>query len=383
MPPSNPDATEAMSFWEGVPIRSARVPLVGGLLALASLIAVGPSTARGQQPGAPDLTCSDCPIQLEYIVTLGGSERGEWVATSFSAQVARAGRYLFVASWEMSGEIGVFDHEGRFVRHMGREGLGPGEYRFIRSLWTGSGDSLYVFDAGNPRLTVLSPDLEVVRTVRLPGRLMDRGGLVLESGAVVINARTRGEGGLLPSVQVIDPADGRVLRPLGVEPGRTDEIRWLAPAGESAVWVARTDEYLIERWDVRTGALTNTIRRNPSWWSESEEPSPYPSTGLMGLRQDETGLLWVLGRYPDTEWEMAVEDTDESPEPGPGYRIVDGAGYWDAVLELVDPMTGALVESRTLPNNVVGFLDARHVFGFRETELGDGLIDVWRVHLRR
>ncbi len=66
-----------------------------------------------------------------------------------------------------SREIRFFDADGRFQFATGRRGDAPGEYREIIGLGHGPGDSIWVFDYGNRRFTVLTDDGEVVRTLTL------------------------------------------------------------------------------------------------------------------------------------------------------------------------------------------------------------------------
>jgi len=66
-----------------------------------------------------------------------------------------------------SKELRFFDAGGRFVRQVGREGAGPGEYRFISRVFRLAGDSLGVYEGLGRRLTVLSPTGVFARTVTL------------------------------------------------------------------------------------------------------------------------------------------------------------------------------------------------------------------------
>ena len=70
-----------------------------------------------------------------------------------------------------SNEIRFYDDRGRFIRAVGRAGDAPGEYRLITGLGVGPGDSLWVFDYGSRRLTVLTHDGGFVRLVTLGATL--------------------------------------------------------------------------------------------------------------------------------------------------------------------------------------------------------------------
>jgi len=70
-----------------------------------------------------------------------------------------------------SNEIRFYDDRGQFTRTVGRTGDAPGEYRLITGLGAGPSDSLWVFDYGSRRLTVLAHDGGFVRLVTLGATL--------------------------------------------------------------------------------------------------------------------------------------------------------------------------------------------------------------------
>lgn len=70
-----------------------------------------------------------------------------------------------------SWEVRFFDSQGVFLTASGRRGDAPGEYRQIAGLGYGPGDSLWVYDFGNRRFTVLTAAGELVRTMNLGGVL--------------------------------------------------------------------------------------------------------------------------------------------------------------------------------------------------------------------
>ena len=59
-------------------------------------------------------------------------------------------------------ELRVFDENGRFLMRIGGKGSGPGEYQTIAGLYRANGDTLWVEDRGNRRLTKLTPEGQVV-----------------------------------------------------------------------------------------------------------------------------------------------------------------------------------------------------------------------------
>lgn len=128
-----------------------------------------------------------------------------------------------------TSEIRFYDAGGRFVEASGRVGSGPGEYRQIESLGLGPGDSLWVFDFGLRRFTVLDRRGDVVRTLQVGGDLSAVGAVGrLPDGSFVVrelwSAGARGEtrGGLTrePAAVARLGPDGSVADTVGLFPGR-------------------------------------------------------------------------------------------------------------------------------------------------------------------
>ena len=70
-----------------------------------------------------------------------------------------------------AGQLRAYDATGRYLWASGRSGEGPGEYRRIATLGDGPGDSLWVWDFGLRRFTILTDRGEVVRLVQVDAPL--------------------------------------------------------------------------------------------------------------------------------------------------------------------------------------------------------------------
>ncbi len=70
-----------------------------------------------------------------------------------------------------SGEIRFYGRDGRFQKSSGRRGQAPGEYQAITALGYGPADSIWVFDYGLRRFTVLTTQGDAVRTITVGGNL--------------------------------------------------------------------------------------------------------------------------------------------------------------------------------------------------------------------
>lgn len=345
------------------------------LLVLAVLLVSSPSRAVAQ-------VCSDCTIELERVVSLGGGEDG-WVGATYN--VVRGTRYYYVAgATAQSDEIHVFDLAGNFVRTVGRRGQGPGEYGWIRALRIAPGDTLHVFDIRNARHTVLAPDFTVARTRKIDGEVFDGGALWLGGGSFVLNAAMPTANGIGMPLHILDH-EGGIARSFGSD-GALPELhasptalrRIMAPAHDGGVWTLHPGEYRIERWNT-AGEMVAELRIEAEWMSREQprarvdgaRPGP-PPPGLFSIREDDDGLLWITGRVPAPNWEQAVDER----------RVTDWNGWAHTVIEVIDPGTSTRIARRTVPSFIGLFVpDADLLYTYREGEDGVPILDFWRVGL--
>lgn len=78
--------------------------------------------------------------------------------------------------------IAVFDAAGGYVGPFSRAGQGPGEIANLSRVWRLPGDSIWVLDASNRRLSLFSPTLEFVRSVQQPSPSGGGPGFAIWSG---------------------------------------------------------------------------------------------------------------------------------------------------------------------------------------------------------
>ncbi len=148
-------------------------------------------------------------------------------------------RFFYSVPSDFLCEIGIFDKEGRFVRSIGSRGEGPGEYGFIVDVEPGPGDSLYVFDRQNQRVTVLTPEFDVGRTFQLRGKGSQRGVAFLPDGTILANLVVADTGGILPPLDHLD-REGTVLGWIGGRPGLADYGRVVSGDGSEIGSNSRT-----------------------------------------------------------------------------------------------------------------------------------------------
>lgn len=102
----------------------------------------------------------------EPVLTIGVLEgREEYRLFNVLAALQLGGGEIVVANGG-TNELRFYDSTGTFLRAVGREGGGPGEFRRMMGIWSMGPDSLAVFDYGNARVTVLGARGEFGRTFR-------------------------------------------------------------------------------------------------------------------------------------------------------------------------------------------------------------------------
>jgi hypothetical protein len=183
-----------------------------------------------------------------------------------------------------SAELRYFDERGRHLGSRGGTGEAPGEYRYLTSVGTGPGDSLWAFDFGLRRFTVLAPSGEAVRTlsvgtalaaVTAVGRLPDGGFVIREQWSAAIHRSARG--GLVrdPAAVARLSADGTTLDTIALVPGREVFIgsengravmnapllarHAVAAMADGLVYVGDQETFEIRAYDGR-GTLRRAIR---------------------------------------------------------------------------------------------------------------------------
>ena len=172
------------------------------------------------------------PVPLLEIGTPGAMPADEFQRIDGALRL-RDGRIVVADGG--AGTLRMFGPEGTLRWSAGRPGDGPGEYRLIESLGVGPGDSIWVFDFGLRRFTILTSGGETARTVPLGGELSAVGAVGrLPDGRFVVRefwSGAAGGGALRPGLRR-DPAaiallnsDGALADTIALVRGREVFIR--------------------------------------------------------------------------------------------------------------------------------------------------------------
>jgi hypothetical protein len=110
--------------------------------------------------------CDDCRIQLTPITVVTDPDGRGGLAVPNSVAIDDKGRIL-VASSVAAYEFSVYGRNGAFVKKIGIEGEGPGEFRRIGFLLA-HGGTVHVFDTALLRWTTFDGEFNFVKTAIMP-----------------------------------------------------------------------------------------------------------------------------------------------------------------------------------------------------------------------
>ena len=255
--------------------------------------------------------------------------------------------------------VRMYDETGVFVRAIGREGEGPGEFSYVSDAWRFGGDSIATFDYEQRIVSRFSPDGEFVRSSRLMGGFVYGFFGELGDGSLLAAELVRGnrteEGGLTDDAFTLVRyhPDGAVADTLGTGAGFQRSETGPTPFSvgirravtDTRLYLSRGEAHSFRGLD-GTGALRSVIRwdgpdrtitdadldivreglRDRYEGDElanrlrafEAEPHPAEKPAYSSLLVDELGFFWVR-RYDvarDNFW------------TGRGYTGTGGAGEW-------------------------------------------------------
>jgi hypothetical protein len=249
----------------------------------------------------PALRLADTPDVRIGVV--GGAAEYQWTRPLAATRLSDGG---FAVLEQVPAEIRVFDASGVFVRRIGREGDGPGEFRSPVGMAALAGDTLLIWDRGARRLSWFSIDgtLEREQLLTEPGgiRTIRHVALTPGGGVVVIGATTTeeelGNQGRIREAWEVVPVRprGDAGEPLGTVPGTERAVQVQAGA---------------------TGEVVSVNVQGRWWWGE--------------------GFAWPSERGVWTADQLAFEARH--------FDLARGLDRIIRVMALDRPFTAALVDS--------------------------------------
>jgi hypothetical protein len=137
------------------------------ILAVAWIVCMGRVSPVSGQVRVPDaVSCTTCRLLLTEQLLLRGDERTAPLPGQ-PLNITTDARGHFWVFFPGERVPWVFDATGRFVRHVGRRGGGPGEFGSAYAAVALPDDSVLVLDSQNRRASLLDRDFRVARTITL------------------------------------------------------------------------------------------------------------------------------------------------------------------------------------------------------------------------
>ena len=163
----------------------------------------------------------------------------------------------------------------------------------------------------------------------------------------------------------------------------------MANPTNGGVWVSRVDEYVLEHWTVDGRKLAH-LTRNVPWFPPRMVLPPNANNGthppppqVRSIALDTAGLIWVLSSVADRQWKARTL---------PPYPPVPGTTYTpdslrhkinDSVLEIVDPVRGVIVATRTFDTLFMALIAPNLLVSFAEDGDGNPRYIIWRAQMVR
>lgn len=343
---------------------------------LSGPVSATPLSAQEPEQVSGEVTCAECVITLDTIVTIGGLDGpGLDVVSGFSGVAVDRRDRLLVWTGYGSSEISVFDSTGEYLRTIGGAGQGPGEYRSVSYVGVGR-RYIHVFDSQNGR-TMLDHDFRVVRTDRFPGQILS---VAVVGDDVAVFA-------------------GNIPTPAAV--GHSLHLLW--PSGEMASYGYDGETYLSQTTPGTTG--TSVAGRGGTVWTVQRhvnrivrwDLAPEPRVGRVFDRHvvefieggdafapatlgeamlDDRGL-WIVWHGADPDWKGPPPTSRKRSE----LPLVELRDSW---LDLVDPATGRTIaryqQDGALSSPVAG---SSYLLGYEETDAGVPYLHILEPRLSR
>jgi hypothetical protein len=301
-------------------VRSPRIAAFSvGLLALALAV-----PARAQQPAIvriDDPNLPTTPIHVDTLWTVGrntmyGVDSVFQLIAGLAVDSTGAVPRILVLD-ARDAVLRVFDMNGKFLAKVGRQGEGPGEFRFPTALDVSSNGHIFVCDIGLGRITEFENDLKPIRTVR-PGVAV--GGvynmIVLEH-EIVIGSATSGGPDAVNVIHVFDRETGEHIRSFGALPPAPSErvsrligVGRLRLAKDGSLWYTYVAPYIIENYTL-DGKLRRRIERPAEWLPPAGDAfevtmrgtrtqiTNHPFASSLGVLELPDGHLLHQVRLPD------------------------------------------------------------------------------------
>jgi hypothetical protein len=324
-------------------------------------------TVDGVEQVMNPATAMEAPatIALEELWRVGGDSEGEGELFGVISQVAMdADGNVYLLDQQLS-EVGVFSAQGEYLRTIGREGEGPGEFRNPQDMFFLANGNLGVLQLAPGRVVMLTPEGDPAGDHPLPE--LEGGGVpTLVSGRalgdnllLVTSKNTQGENKIdIHRSLIVADANGvqqkellSSTRPLEFINFEFDETvwitfdnRWQVVPGGDLYAVEHFQDYEILAWD-REGNEKRVIRREYEHYVRTDEQQQEWHDIFDGFLQNQLPQYEIkISKYdPDitqlypredgTLWVLTSHGSRGRPDGSIGvFDVFDAEGrFWKQV----------------------------------------------------
>lgn len=317
----------------------------------------------------------------EVVAVLKGEDGSGFNLRSWP--IAQWNGYWVVREEGSSPNLYLFHENGGFAQMLGRAGQGPMEWQSPTDAVV-VGDSLYVHDSMNARVTVIGPDLELVRDFQLPARPTD----IDVAGDRLVFAATyydRDKAGR--AAFFVEPTSGAPITGgfdkfdiIPIE-GGMGGWRQLAVNGDNITTLS--PDGLLRTFDSAGRLQHEVMTQKPDGWTVSIfDPEYRERRGdgeLFASYVDEIipashGLVWVSFAWPHDDYRNRIRTVQWRERVA--HRLdIDG---FQSRVDLIDPTDGSVHQSIHVDEYVIALIDQGYIASARYDEL-----DLVTITIRR
>ncbi len=336
--------------------------------------------------------CASC-IQLDLATTLGATDGAGFLTDRGTlGDIVRDGSGGYWVG--QRDQVKLFDSTGAFLAAVGRAGQGPMEFDFAQPMHTDSIGRVHIFDIGNARVSVITPDLTLHEEKRLPATAVPAMTPVADGNRYAIQAWLPDPERIGLPIHIVD--GGEVVNSFGAgveSEGDVEELnsftaqRRLTTGPRGDIFSSHYYDYIVEAWSedgLRLGRLNGPVLhdgpRTPGPWTW-ENP---PWNEIYDIMVDASNRLWIVFRYRRPDWRDGMVEL-----PGPPGQVLlapaDGrlSSYYHSRIDVVDLQTCTTLASRWHDGVLMTFTEEGMMSEAAYDDVGREVVNIWRLTYAR
>jgi hypothetical protein len=283
-----------------------------------------------------------------------------------------------------------FDSAGTWIRQVGREGGGPGEFRFLHRVSHCGGDSLLTFDRSQQRITLFDATLTPVRTIAVPSAFemeCSPAGIVTGTELMGVGFPSADGPVMTAQVRILNAAGDSIGGVASVEMGQNRPMAAIATFAMSAdrIYVGTGSRAEVEVYDLSGRPLAPILL---DWQPRASTPGHHDAAiqKLLGQfraddRESREFYLKTIEGIPRPEWLPFYTRILTDPS-GNVWLVTSTPGDGHTALVALRP-DGKEIGTLTLPVEAeVWEVGNDHVLRVVDTESGERAVVSYRFRIR-